>query len=110
MHKYQIIILPMAEEDIVRHTDYIAYDKKSPETALNLSRGIRKAISKLDHNPDRHELDEDEELAEYGIRKLYYKNYKIYYLVSELERIVYILGVLHMRVDSRPIIFSRVNL
>lgn len=58
MHKYQIIMLPMAEEDIVRNTDYIAYDKKSPETALKLSRGFRKAISKLDHNPSRHELDD----------------------------------------------------
>lgn len=110
MHKYQIIVLPMAEENIVRNTDYIAYDKKSPETALNLSRGFRKAIAKLDHNPSRHELDEDEGLAYYGIRRHYYKNYKIYYFVSESEKTVYILGVLNMRVDSRVIISRRMGL
>jgi len=34
----------MAEEDILRNTDYIAYDKKSPDTALQLSRGFCKGI------------------------------------------------------------------
>ena len=47
MHKYQILPLPMAEEESVQHTDYIAYDKRSPETALNLSKGIRKAMEKI---------------------------------------------------------------
>ena len=109
MRKYQIIILPMAEDDIVRNTDYIAYDKKSPDTALKLIRGFRNAISKLEYNPNLHELDEDEELAYFGVRKHYYKNYKIYYLVSEMESVVYILGVLNMRVDSRAIILRRIE-
>ncbi|WP_330612203.1 type II toxin-antitoxin system Phd/YefM family antitoxin [Faecalicatena contorta] len=73
MHKCRIIMLPMAEEDIARNTDYIAYDKKSPETVLHLLWGFRDVISKLDQNPDRHELDEDRDLALYGIRKHYYK-------------------------------------
>jgi len=107
MHKYQIVMLPMAEEDILRNTDYIAYDKKSPNTALQLSRGFRKIIDSLSMNPGRHELDEDEQLAYYGIRKYYYKNYKIYYLVSEAEEVVYILGVFHMRVDSKAVLLRR---
>ena len=47
------------------------------------------------------QLDEDEELAGYGIRKTYYKNYKIYFLIDERERTVYILRVFHMLVDSK---------
>ncbi len=46
-------------------------------------------------------LAEDEELAKYGIRKTYYKNYKIYFLIDEPEKTVYILRVFHMLVDSR---------
>lgn len=107
MHKYQILMLPMAEEDILRNTDYIAYDKKSPDTALQLGRGFRRTIDSLSTNPSRHELDEDEQLAYYRIRKHYYKNYKIYYLISETERVVYILGVLHMLVDSKSILLRR---
>ena len=41
------LLLPLAEEDIIRNTDYIAFDKKSPETALALARGFRKEIASL---------------------------------------------------------------
>jgi len=41
MEKYNIIILPMAEDDIINQTDYIAFDLQSPKTALNISIGIQ---------------------------------------------------------------------
>ncbi len=74
MIEYKVITLPMAEEDIADQTDYIAFELKSPETAVNMVKGFRKAISSLSLFPQSHELDEDEELAAYGIRKTYYKN------------------------------------
>ena len=104
MKKYNIIILPLAENDIINQTDYIAFTFKSPQTALNISIGIRKSIDKLLYNPARHELDEDEELASLGIRKQYYKNYKIYYLIDEINQTIYILRVLHMLVDSKSVL------
>ena len=33
---YKVQILPKAEEDICANTDYIAFAKKAPETALQL--------------------------------------------------------------------------
>lgn len=101
MTEYKVVILPLAEEDIADQTDYIAYDLKSPETAINMVKGFKKIINGLSLFPHRHELDEDEELARYGIRKAYYKNYKIYFLIAEKEKTVYILRVFHMLVDSR---------
>lgn len=101
MAEYKVITLPLAEEDIADLTDYIAYDLKSQETALNMVRGFRKTINSLSTFPQSHELDEDEELARCGIRKVYYKNYKIYFLISEGEQTVYILRVFHMLVDSK---------
>ncbi|MCM1283116.1 MAG: type II toxin-antitoxin system RelE/ParE family toxin [Muribaculaceae bacterium] len=101
MTGYKVITLPMAEEDIADQTDYIAFELKSPETAVNMVRGFKKVINSLSLFPQSHELDEDEELAAYGIRKIYYKNYKIYFLIDERERTVYILRVFHMLVDSR---------
>ena len=64
-------------------------------------RGFRKIINNLSIFPQSHELDEDEELAKYCIRKTYYKNYKIYFLIDEPEKTVYILRVFHMLVNSR---------
>ena len=95
MHNYKVITLPMAEDDIQDQTDYIAFDLKSPETAINMT------INNLSIFPQSHEFDEDEELAKLGIRKAYYKNYKIYFLIDEPERTVYIIRVFHMLVDSK---------
>ena len=47
MTEYKVITLPLAEEDIADQTDYIAFELKSPETAVNMVRGFRKAISSL---------------------------------------------------------------
>ena len=77
MQMYKVMMLPMAEEDIMNNTDYIAFEKKAPETALELAMGFRNTIAKLEFMPKQHELDEDEELAAREIRKCYYKNYKI---------------------------------
>lgn len=96
-----MITLPLAEEDIADQTDYIAFELKHPEKAVNMVRGFRKVINSLSLLPQSHELDEDEELAVYGIRKTYYKNYKIYFLIDEREQTVYILRIFHMLVDSR---------
>lgn len=101
MSTYKVITLPLAEDDIADQTDYIAFELKSPETAINMVRGFKNTINSLSIFPQSHELDEDEELAKYGIRKTYYKNYKIYFLVDESKQIVYILRVFHMLVDSK---------
>lgn len=61
MHK--VMMLPLAEADIVNNTDYIAFEKKAPETALELAMGFRNTIAKLEFMPKQHELDGDEVLA-----------------------------------------------
>jgi plasmid stabilization system protein ParE len=44
-------------------------------------------------------LDEDETLAGLGVRKDYYRNYKIYYVID--ADTIYIVRILHMLVDSK---------
>lgn len=104
--EYKVVTLPLAEEDIAECTDYIAYELKNVEAALNMASGFRKTINGLSRFPRRHELDEDKELAKHGIRKIYYKNYKIYFLIEEQERVVYILRIFHMLENSRDKIIS----
>lgn len=99
--RYQLQILPLAEEDIIDISDYIAFEKQAPQAALALVRGLRKEIKKLEFYPQRHEIEPDRILAEYGVRRHYYKNYKIFYIIEENEKTVYIVRVLHMLVDSR---------
>ena len=47
MQMYKVMMLPMAEEDIMNNTDYIAFEKKAPETALELAMGFRNTIAKF---------------------------------------------------------------
>ena len=103
---YIVLILPLAEEDILNNTDYIAFEKQAPETALQLAMGLRNTIAKLEFMPEKHELDEDEELAAMEIRKCYYKNYKIYYYINKDTHTVYVLRVLHMLVNAKPLLLK----
>ena len=48
MQMYKVMMLPLAEEDIMNNTDYIAFEKKAPETALELAMGFRNTIAKLE--------------------------------------------------------------
>ena len=103
---YDVIILPLAEEDIINNTDYIAFEKRAPETALQLAMGMRNTIAKLEFMPEKHELDEDEELAAMGIHKCYYKNYKIFFYINKEKQAVYVLRVLHMLVNAKPLLLK----
>ena len=47
MQMYKVMMLPLAEEDIINNTDYIAFKKKAPETALELAMGFRNTIANL---------------------------------------------------------------
>ena len=39
MKEYKVVTLPLAEEDIADQTDYIAFELKSPKTAVNMVKG-----------------------------------------------------------------------
>ena len=103
MPRYDVIMLPLAENDIIRNVDYIFFDKQTPETALKLLKGFRRTIDKLRFMPEQHEYDEDRELAARGIRKCYFKSYKIFFYVNKEKCEIYILRVLHMLVDAKPL-------
>ncbi len=108
MKQYQIRITDLAEQDLENASDYIAYELKNITAAENTVKGIRAQINSLSSFPERNELDEDEILAELGVRRDYYKNYKIYYVID--MDTIYILRILHMLVDSRAWLYRTFGL
>lgn len=108
MKQYRIEITELAEQDLENAGDYIAYELKNPTAAENTVKGIRKQIHSLSDFPERNELDEDELLAEIGVRKDYYRNYKIYYVID--GNTIYIIRILHMLVDSRAWLYRTFGL
>lgn len=108
MKQYQLKMTVLAEEDLENAGDYIAYELKNPSAAESTVSGIRKKINSLANFPERNGLDEDEVLAEAGIRNDYYRNYKIYYIIS--EDTIYIVRILHMLVDSKAWLYRALGL
>ena len=106
--QYRIEITDLAAEDLENAGDYIAYQLKNPSAAVNTVEGIRQQINSLCDFSERNGLDEDEKLAELGIRNDFYKNYKIYYVVN--NDVVYVVRILHMRVDSRMWLYQTFGL
>ena len=101
MGQYQIRITELAEEDLENAGDYIAYELKNPSAAENTVNGIRAKINSLVNFLERNELDEEDLLAELGVRKDYY--------VIE-ENTIYIVRILHMLVDSRAWLYRTFGL
>ncbi len=110
MQLYRIEITDLAEQDLENAGDYIANVLLSPMAARNTVRGIREQVNKLQRFPENHELDQDLELAKIGVRKTYYKEYKIFFVIDEENSVVYVSRILHMRVDSRAKLYSTFNL
>lgn len=108
MRQYQIKITELAERDLENAGDYIAYELKNLSAAENIVSGIRGKINSLVNFPERNELDEDEFLAELGVSKEYYRNYKIYYVIE--EDTIYIVRILHMLVDSKAWLYRTFGL
>lgn len=108
MRQYWIRITELAEADLENAGDYIAYELKNPSAAENTVNGIRAKINSLVNFPERNELDEDELLAGLGVRKDYYRNYKIYYVIE--EDTIYIVRILHMLVDSKAWLYQTFGL
>ena len=108
MRHYQIEITDLAEQDLENAGDHIAYNLKNPTAAINTVKGIREKINSLSEFPERNDLDEDELLAELGVRMDYYKNYKIYYTID--VDTIYIVRILHMLVDSKAWLYRTFGL
>lgn len=101
MQRYKIRINELAEQDLENAGDYIAFELLNPIAAEKMVKGIREQINKLEVFPESHELDDDPILAELGVHKTYYKEYKIFYTIDDNAKEVFVVRVLHMLVDSR---------
>ena len=110
MHSFAIEITDLAESDLENAGDYIAYKLCNPKAAVDTVNGIRDTIHSIASNPYKNSLDDDPVLADIGVRMDYYRNYKIYYMIDDSKSTVYVVRILHMRVDSRVWLYRTFNL
>lgn len=98
--KYNIIITPDAEADLIGIRNYIMYSLEEPETAIKYIRKIKKEILQLSYMADSIKIEDDEPLCSMGIRKLITENYYTYYEINEKTNEVFVLNVIYKGRDQ----------
>lgn len=95
----RLVISQEAEHDFERIADFIAQD--NPRRSVSFVRELVASCMKLLDMPQRFQLLDDKHKS--GIRRMPYRNYLIFYRVSESR--IMILRILNSSQDYEPIIF-----
>jgi plasmid stabilization system protein ParE len=92
---YSIHITRAAERDLSGAADYIEYVLLNPVAADSLLDEAEAKIGELSVLPEKFSLVEDPVLKAWGIRYTLIKNYLAFYIISEVNRSVYIVRFLY---------------
>ena len=96
---YKVVIAPEAIDDMQRHYDFLAYERKSIRNAeAQLSR-IQKEILNLDLLPNGFRRYSKEPWHSRGLRYFPVDNYLVFYMVDEENHIVNVMRVIGGRMD-----------
>ena len=96
---YKVVIAPEAIDDMQRHYDFLAYERKSIRNAeAQLSR-IQKEILNLDLLPNGIKRNSKKPLHSRGLRYFPVDNYLVFYMVDEENHIVNVMRVIGGQMD-----------
>jgi len=101
---YEITYLPVARQDIENIILYISDQLKAPKAAIDLVDEFERSISLLREFPYAHKLYRPVRTLEEEYRMLPVKNYAVFYVVREQEKIVEIHRVIYARMDLTKLI------
>lgn len=99
MANYRVDVSEVAEKDLADIVRYIASQLSAPLSALNMMELLEEAMAGLSNLPQRCSLVEDERLSLMGFRKLFVKNYVVFFSIDENYKIVNVERILYVRRD-----------
>ena len=100
MNKYKVILTPLALEHLQRIAEYITNSFQAPGIALRWLDRMEWAIASLETMPLSNVLVEDEPWHSRGVRRMFERNYFVYYVVDEAASVVRVLAVVYARRDQ----------
>ena len=101
---YSLNITDLAEEDILGTVKYISGVLKNPIAANNLLDEIEQYEKILEDTPNIYPLVNDEYLSEKGLKYVRIKNFLMFYIIDEDNRIVNVVRFLYARRNWRDIL------
>ena len=91
--KYKVNYTASAKRDIRGIYEYVAYQLIEPDTAADLVRRIQSAVLKLDENPERYKVYDEDPWRTKELRHFPVDNYEVFYVVNadsvNIVRIMY---------------------
>ncbi len=100
MEEYKVKLTLQAKEHLNQIRDYISLELLSPSTALDMLNLLKKQINNLSYFPERNPRIKEEPWGKNGVRKLIVKNYYVYYIISEKDKIVKVFAVIYGKRDQ----------
>lgn len=101
---YQILYLETAKKDIDDIVYYITHDLKNYTAARDFVQKLLKEVNNIKEFPYSNAVYESFKTLENQYRKCQVKNYLIFYLVDEQEKIVIISRVIYQKRDMNNIL------
>jgi len=101
---YSINITYLAEEDILATEKYISNALKNPIAANNLLDEIEKHEIILEETPNIYPFVNDEYLSQKCIKYVIIKNYLMFFIIDENDKIVNVIRFLYGRMNWQIIL------
>jgi len=101
---YEITYLPIAKQDITDIILYISDRLNAPKAAMDLLDAFDHSISLLREFPYAHKLYRPVRTLEEEYRMIPVKNYAVFYVVREQDKVVEIHRVIYARMDLTKLI------
>lgn len=98
--EYTVKMTSHATQQIWEAVSYISKSLREPEIAKRWTAYLQKEISSLDTMPARNPLTSQEPWHSKGIHKMAVKNFIVYYLIQEDDKIVWVTAVVYGRRDQ----------
>ncbi|MCL2081764.1 MAG: type II toxin-antitoxin system RelE/ParE family toxin [Oscillospiraceae bacterium] len=104
MDIYKVELAKAAECDMKDIARYITSKLNAPTAAINTVQAIRAEIGNLKTNALLHSLVRNDRLSDKGYRPMIIKNYIVFYVVNEKDKIASVARILHSRRDWQSIL------
>ena len=100
MNQYCIDFTLQAKEHLNGIYKYIKNELSAPLAARRIVTLIKEEISSLKTSPERIQLVSEEPCFSLGVRRDRVKNYYIYFMVDDVNKIVHVADIIYARRDQ----------
>ncbi len=92
---WEIEFTDQAKRDLWDVIDYITFELREPQIAVNTARQITNEILSLNQMPMRYRLYDEEPWQSRGLRYFSVKNYLVFYYPDEKRNTVFVVRVIY---------------